>query len=99
MAQCVRNSIAPQLLTPKNTCVVVTHRETVTCSERHGLKTSRGVSGNEDIKARMKITQDQLVRNERTLMTAWGRDAQKGLNAIHKLILEKKVPNHKSFLR
>ena len=48
--------------------------------------------GNEDIKVRMKTAQDQLVRNERTLMTAWGRDAQKGLNAIHKLILDKKVP-------
>eukprot|EP01043_Picozoa_sp_COSAG02_P012668 COSAG02_NODE_492_length_21210_cov_13.381176_13_plen_48_part_00 len=40
----------------------------------------------------MKLAQEQLVKNERTLMTAWGRDAQKGLNAIHKLILEKKVP-------
>ena len=47
---------------------------------------------NEDIKTRMKLAQEQLVKNERTLMTAWGRDAQKGLNAIHKLILEKKVP-------
>lgn len=70
--------------------------------EHHRLKVQRDTKSdkrkemwrlNEDIKTRTKLAQDQLERNERTLMTAWGRDAQKGLNAIHKLILEKKIPS------
>ena len=68
--------------------------------DHHDLKEQRDDAQNQrkelwrekgEIETRLKIEQDKALKHERTLETAWGRDAQKGLAAIHKLINSGKV--------
>ena len=72
------------------------------CTKRHhNLKKQRDDASdarkelwrrNSEIEANIKAARDESAKHERTLSTAWGRDAQKGLNAIHQLIEQKKIP-------
>eukprot|EP01050_Picozoa_sp_SAG11_P016896 SAG11_NODE_2363_length_3459_cov_1.931548_3_plen_784_part_00 len=72
------------------------------CANRYrGLKTQRDELSNErkelwrdsaDIEARLVAKKEEVAKHERTLSTAFGRDAQRGLTAIKQLVAQKKVP-------
>jgi structural maintenance of chromosome 3 (chondroitin sulfate proteoglycan 6) len=49
--------------------------------------------GNNEIEQKIQACKEASSKHERTLSTAWGRDAQKGLNAIRTLINTNKIPS------